>query len=314
MASLVIEQLNPPSADPQYKSRQVDPDSNAFVLSYPRGAYTGMRTVNRTAIVELDSHIKRITNSLSLLKFVPDGQQGEPEDVTRDMEPYRQVDSLQERLLPLLKAGLTAFKPDGANEIKVVVMVAYSYEKRRPCFAAHFSTLTRPPNHRIKVVVQSKTRDNPVVKDSKWVQERATMNDTKGEDVNEVVLSDDSGNLYEGMSSNFFIVKTRNDGQPVVVCAPLEHILLGTVMKIVMKVCEKHQIPIEWTFPQASDARNNKWEGCFITSTSRLLLPIETVYFKDGSPTIHFTERSPTIDLLQSEVQQEIYQRAHKIL
>lgn len=87
-----------------------------------------MRTVNRTAIVELDSHIKRITNSLSLLKFVPDGQQGEPEDVTRDMEPYRQVDSLQERLLPLLKAGLTAFKPDGANEIKVVVMVAYSYE------------------------------------------------------------------------------------------------------------------------------------------------------------------------------------------
>lgn len=113
-------------------------------------------------------------------------------------------------------------------------------------------------------------------------RERATMNDTKGKDINEVVLSDDSGNLYEGMTSNFFVVKTRDDGQPVVVCAPLEHILLGTVMKIVMKVCEKHQIPIEWTFPQALDARNHKWEGCFITSTSRLLLPIETMYFKDG--------------------------------
>ncbi|KAI7879495.1 D-aminoacid aminotransferase-like PLP-dependent enzyme [Lichtheimia hyalospora FSU 10163] len=282
MSSIVIEQLNAPSADPQYQSRQVDPDSNAFILSYPRGAYTGMRTVERTAIVEFGSHIKRITNSLSLLKFVPDGQQSEPEDVTRDMELFRNADSLQERLVPLLKNGLATFKPDGSNEIKVVVMVAYSFEKRRPCFAAHFSTLTRPPNHRIKVLVQAKTRVNPVVKDSNWVKERATMNDTKGDDVNEVVLSDDSGNLYEGMSSNFFIVKRRHDGQPVVVCAPLEHILLGTVMKIVMTVCEKHQIPIEWTFPQALDARNNKWEGCFITSTSRLLLPIEAVYFKDG--------------------------------
>lgn len=81
-------------------------------------------------------------------------------------------------------------------------------------------------------------------------RERATMNDTKGKDVNEVVLSDDSGNLYEGMTSNFFVVKTRDDGQSVVVCAPLEHILLGTVMKIVMRVCERHQIPIEWTCPQ----------------------------------------------------------------
>lgn len=87
-----------------------------------------MRTVERTAIVALDSHIKRIINSLSLLKFVPDGQQAEPEDVTRDMKPFRDPDSLQERLLPLLKTGLTTFQPDGSNEIKVVVMVAYSFE------------------------------------------------------------------------------------------------------------------------------------------------------------------------------------------
>lgn len=33
-----------------------------------------------------------------------------------------------------------------------------------------------------------------------------------------------------------------------------------------------------------------------------------------NSPTIHFAERSPTIDLLQREVQQEIYQQAHKVL
>ena len=79
-------------------------------------------------------------------------------------------------------------------------------------------------------------------------------------------MTDDAGNLYEGMSSNFFAVKIGEGGKPVVMCAPLENVLLGTVMKIVMGVCEKHGVPIEWGFPQLGDARAKKWEGCFITS------------------------------------------------
>ena len=97
-------------------------------------------------------------------------------------------------------------------------------------------------------------------------RERAGLEKSKAKDVNEVILTDDAGNLYEGMSSNFFAVKTGEDGKAVVMCAPLENVLLGTVMKIVMGVCEKHGVPIEWGFPQLGDARANKWEGCFITS------------------------------------------------
>jgi branched-subunit amino acid aminotransferase/4-amino-4-deoxychorismate lyase len=49
-----------------------------------------------------------------------------------------------------------------------------------------------------------------------------------GNDVNEVILADGDGRLYEGLSSNFFVVQ---DGS--LVTAPSEHVLVGTVSKMV---------------------------------------------------------------------------------
>lgn len=132
----------------------------------------------------------------------------------------------------------------------------------------------------------------PAVKDSQWVRDRASLEKNKGQEINEVVLVDDSENVYEGMASNFFAVRRRQQQQLdedgvsksdyVIQCASLDHVLLGTIMKLVMALCEKEKIDIEWVFPRLQDARAGKWEGCFLTSTSRLLLPIETIYSKDG--------------------------------
>jgi branched-subunit amino acid aminotransferase/4-amino-4-deoxychorismate lyase len=130
----------------------------------------------------------------------------------------------------------------------------------------------------------------PAVKDSQWVRDRASLEKNKGQEINEVVLIDDSENVYEGMASNFFAVRRRqhddeegvNKSDYVIQCASLDHVLLGTIMKLVMALCEKEKIDIEWVFPRLQDARAGKWEGCFLTSTSRLLLPIETIYSKDG--------------------------------
>lgn len=76
---------------------------------------------------------------------------------------------------------------------------------------------------------------------------------------------DDKEQLYEGIASNFLAVKTMND-KPIVMCANLDHILLGSILKIVITICEKHNIEFEWTFPKLQDAKNGKWVGCFITS------------------------------------------------
>ncbi|KAL1926771.1 hypothetical protein VTP01DRAFT_5417 [Rhizomucor pusillus] len=322
--TLVIEQVNAAedSMAAQYETTIDSVSFNDFVLKYPRGAYTGMRTVNRDAIVEFDSHVKRLCTSLSLMKFGGANNETESPKATTLMASFRNIEKLKQKLVPMLAKGLKTFhdeidptsSSDHPWETKVSVMIAYSAEKEVPCFAAHFSALAAPISHRVKVEVEHKSRSMPVVKDSQWVRDRAPLEQGKLKDVNEVLLIDDAGRVYEGMSSNFFAVRVKEDGSPVLVTAPLEHVLLGTVMKIVMAVCEQHRIPIEWTFPCIQDARAGKWEGCFLTSTSRLLLPIETIYAKDGSAAIEFPHVSDTVEMLRQQVRKEISSRAYKIL
>lgn len=51
-------------------------------------------------------------------------------------------------------------------------------------------------------------------------------------DVNEVVMMDGDGHLYEGLSSNFFVVE--ND---TIVTAPPQYVLSGTIASMVRKGC-----------------------------------------------------------------------------
>lgn len=125
--------------------------------------------------------------------------------------------------------------------------------------------LSLPKDKRVKVEIKQALRTAPEVKDSQWVRERATLEKNMPKDCNEVILSDDKNQLYEGMSSNFLAVKLVND-KPVVMCAGLEHILLGTILKIIISICKKRDIAVEWDFPKIEDLREGKWIGCFIAS------------------------------------------------
>jgi hypothetical protein len=73
------------------------------------------------------------------------------------------------------------------------------------------------------------------------------------------------------MASNFFAIVNEN-GSPTLVTASPDHVLLGTIMKIVLHVCTERNIPIKWSFPNLSDAAQGKWEGCFVSSKSYLNL------------------------------------------
>ncbi|KAF7726473.1 hypothetical protein EC973_008708 [Apophysomyces ossiformis] len=237
------------------------------------GAYTGMRTLGRNAIVQLNSHLKRIHSTLSLMKFTESEDGIEREEVSRKLASFRDEAQLDEKLIPLLRAGLTEYynkvdqSTDDTLETKVMVMVAYSFQTNEPIFSAHFSSLSAPPKGRVKIEVDNKSRKVPAAKDSQWVRDRVNLEkEAKALGVNEVLLMDDDGRLYEGMSSNFFAVRTRDDGKPVIMTASLDHVLLGTVMKVTMAVCQKHNIDIEWSFPKLHDAQMGKWQGCFLTS------------------------------------------------
>ncbi|ORX44794.1 D-aminoacid aminotransferase-like PLP-dependent enzyme [Hesseltinella vesiculosa] len=322
MTSIVVEQVNAsePSANAKYTIKETSLSFNDFICSYPRAAYTGMRTVNRKSIVELDAHMKRVVNSVSLMKFAEPGKEEETDHVAHQLESFRDRDAFEEKLIPLLRQSLSAFyehQPQ-ATEAKTVVLVTYDHQAQQPCFASHVTELHQPSEDRAKIQMVNKARTMPSVKDTQWVRDRLQLEKDKAHDVNEVILIDDQNQIYEGMSSNFMAVRRRRSdeldrSEYIIQCASLEHVLLGTVMKIIMGICGRDAIDIEWVFPTYQDARAGKWEGCFLASTSRLLLPVETIYTNDGSNAIEFPV-SPFIRGLRSKVIQEIEHRSYRIL
>ena len=60
-------------------------------------------------------------------------------------------------------------------------------------------------------------------------------------------------------------------------------VLGGTVRKLVIAMCEKHGIRIILEAPRVDTIP--EWSGAFVTSTSRLVLPIDELVFdgEDGS-------------------------------
>ena len=80
--------------------------------------------------------------------------------------------------------------------------------------------------------------------------------------------------MYEGLSSNFFVI--RSDGS--LQTAPIDSVLFGTVMKRVLNDWEFSEIVFE--HPKISEI--DTWKGAFITSTSRLILPIDKIINENG--------------------------------
>ena len=91
------------------------------------------------------------------------------------------------------------------------------------------------------------------------------------------LLATDDGALLEGSQTNFFAlvggaVHTAGDG-----------VLAGTVRRLLLEVCAREGVPVVLSPPKLADA--SKWEGCLISSTSRLLLPVDELYVpRDGEP------------------------------
>ena len=87
--------------------------------------------------------------------------------------------------------------------------------------------------------------------------------------MNEVLLSTEEGKITEGLSSNFFAIR---DGK---LYTAEQDILFGTVRGVVIEVCKEEKIPVVLESPHTTDLK--ACEAAFITSTSRLVLPIDEI-------------------------------------
>lgn len=92
-----------------------------------------MRTVHRDAIVEFNTHVKRITNSISHMSF---GLDSNNEKVQQAMASFRDPKQFEAKVLPLLKKGLetyydqvdTTTRSSHPFEAKISIIVTYSLE------------------------------------------------------------------------------------------------------------------------------------------------------------------------------------------
>lgn len=137
----------------QYKTTLGNCSFNDFILSYPSGkctihvkesssfihhrigAYTGMRTVHRDAIVEFNTHMTRMTNSLSMIQF--EGKTASQTQAANDaLASLRDPVGFEAKVIPLLRKGLTAYydqvdattHTEHPSEAKVSLMATYSFE------------------------------------------------------------------------------------------------------------------------------------------------------------------------------------------
>ena len=164
------------------------------------------------------------------------------------------------------------------------------------------SSSQRKHNH-IKVLIHGHGRENARAKDSKWVIDRkklttpdwntgdtattapssSSASSSSNESYEEIILLNDNDELLEGTQTNFYVVsekknQSQSQSQSIIITAT-EDILHGSVRDSVLRVCQTHKVKVEHRPPTLDDLQHAT--GVFITSTSRLVMPVHEVVLGD---------------------------------
>lgn len=241
------------------------PDASTWLAEAPRGAYTTARTVRSRAVFEFEAHVERLVASAKAMEAPPEA-----------------AINMEQRLRDAMASAVHAFErnnPGNDGEVRLTALLTWEGNENE--LLCHAGPLPPRPKQPVKVLVRGEPRSNAKAKDSEWVRDRKPLEDSKPKDVNEVILEGEDGSLYEGLSSNFFVVQ---DGT---LYTAGKNILEGTVRLLTLEVCRKHGIPVKLEAPNIRDLE--KWDGALISSTSRLLLPVMDLSAPDLDPPVHRT-------------------------
>lgn len=260
--------------------------ASEFVASLPRGAYTTARVLKRTdRVFELKRQVDRLI--FSSQPFLQEAK----------LEQHNPA-SLQLAILSTIQQTCSNSAVQLEHEdCKLTVLIAVQW----PDINIHAHLESMKPRHLkpIHVVLSTNMdvyRNNAMVKDSKWVQDRTEVVDAEAEET--LLLSPEQPNeILEGSQTNFFAV--TNDG--CVVTAE-RGILLGTVRAVVLDACAELNIPVQLTPPLVNDIP--QYAGAFLASTSRLVMRIDSI----GDTVL--PEQCDVIDRIAAWVEKHVNERS----
>lgn len=121
------------------------------------------------------------------------------------------------------------------------------------------------------------------------------------------MIADEGGRLYEGLSSNFAVLDRGNR----LITAPTTDVLCGTIMEVVKLVARELGIEVVEDFPLLSEL--GSYEGCFLTSTSRLVLPIVAMRLPNGVESVFLydpEDKASKLNMIKELVRQKVIARA----
>lgn len=250
--------------------------TTADILSTaPWGAYTRFRTVQRDRILYLEQHVTRLHKSL--LGMLDDYYVKLYRLSIPNMDRHRREaeETLTESFLTqyMTEAANCILKHIPAGDIRVDIHISV-YEPGFPMFALG-TPVPEFDESKDTVLLEKGERGTPTIKDTQWIKERKPLEGLVKGSIEEVVLMDDDGYLYEGISSNFFVILRGDNGELVLQTAEDEYVLRGTVRSMVLSIAKTLSISVNMSRPRVSDI--TKWIGVFITSTTRGVKPISHI-------------------------------------
>ncbi|GAB5036388.1 thioredoxin-like protein [Nannochloropsis oceanica] len=249
-------------------------DARTYLERNPRGAYTTARTVQLSKIFELDAHVERLASTAALMW--PD--QDLPADLVEAARLRPLVTSTLRAAMNHYRHTTVADPTLATTELKFTILLIWHSDTCLIECLCHACALPPRPCPPINVEIRGAPRTNAKAKDSAWVKKRKHLEALKSNDVNEIVLHDESGALLEGTQTNFYaIIKGK-------LYTAGEGVLEGTVRRLLLQICAVHDVPVILDPPpNIEDLRN--WEGALLSSTSRLALPIDWIGVpKEGKP------------------------------
>lgn len=230
-----------------------------------------------------EAHVERLANSSRLMLSSGVLATCAAAIVASDAQLLRPV--LEQHVSFSMRHFVDACVADGVDkevaELRITVLIHWPQPdaatpppvdpSQQVCVVTHIAPMPPRPAETVKCLVIHHPRASAAAKDSGWVAARLGMKARVAEaGANEAVLAGDDGKLHEGLSSNFFAVK---DG--TVYTAPLGDVLSGTIRTLTIDLCHKHGIPVMETNISVSEL--GTLQEAFITSTSRVVLPIGTL-------------------------------------
>ena len=217
--------------------------AKAWLQASPSGAYTTART-HAGKVFEWSAHVQRTADSV--------GQMAPVGDAVDLVDPAK----LRRRLDGAAGAVVDAYRAShGSEELKLTFLVSWD-DAGATTVAAHASPLPPLPQKPVRVETRGAPRANAAAKDSAWVSARAPLEKLQAAahaPINELLLSDE-GKILEGSQTNFYAIV---DGSLVTAG---EGILMGTVRRLALEVCERERIPVVLEAPDLKDIE--RWERC----------------------------------------------------